>query len=114
MLTPIQGEDDRLRGLKGLVLSVAQREDGTLRLSLDRVSSTSTTLPNHWDFRVFDGHFEIDTSFLDAVENELRKSENERSDEGMGVPDAVLQSIGHAFLVRLLVAAQDARKAGPI
>lgn len=114
MLTPISEEDDRRRGSRGLVLSVAQKEDGALRLSLDRVAATDTTLPNQWDFKVFDSHFEIDPSYLSTVESELSKPAHERSDEGSGVPDAVLRSIGHAFLVRIVSAAIDAREAGPV
>ena len=102
MLTPISENDDRRRGSRGLVLSVAQKENGALRLSLDRVVATDTTLPNRWDFKVFDGHFEIDPTYLSTVEGELSKPANERTDEGIGFPDDVLRSIGHAFLVRLI------------
>ena len=114
MLTPISEIDDRRRGSRGLVVSVAQKENGALRVSLDRVAANDTKLPNQWDFKVFDGHFEIDPTYLEAVESELSKPTHERTDEGMGVPDEVLRNIGHAFLVRLIGAARDARKAGPV
>ncbi len=114
MLTPISEKDDRRRGSHGLVVSVAQKANGALRLSLDRVVTSDTTLPNRWDFKVFDGHFEIDLTYLGTVESELAKPANERTEEGMGVPDDVLRSIGHAFLVRLIGAAIDAQKAGPV
>jgi hypothetical protein len=114
VLTPISEKDDRRRGSRGLVVSVAQKENGALVVSLDRVEASGTTLPNRWDFKVFDGQFEIDPTYLGAVESELARPANERGEEGMGVPDDVLRSIGHAFLIRLIGAAIDARKAGPV
>ena len=114
MLTPISEKDDRRRGSHGLVVSVAQKANGALRLSLDRVVTSDTTLPNRWDFKVFDGHFEIDLTFADAFLPVCSSLPDNHTEEGMGVPDDVLRSIGHAFLVRLIGAAIDAQKAGPV
>lgn len=114
MLTPISQEDDRRRGSNGLLLSVAQKADGTLRLSVDCVASDSATLPNNWNFKVFNGHFEIDEGYIQLIENEVSKPESEQSEYGIGVPDSVLKEIGHALLTSLVTAAIEARKVGPI
>lgn len=112
MLTLIADEDDRRRSSTGLVLSVAQKDGGALRLSLDRVATTDMILPNRWDFKGFQNHFEIDPSVLSAVEAALNKPASERSEDGICVPDDVLCSIGQALLVHIIAAALDARKAG--
>ena len=114
MLTPITDTDDRRRAPRGLVLSIALKQDQTLRLSIDRVDADGGTLPNGWDFKVFQGHFAIDQTYLQAVEREANKPGSRQAPGGIGVPESVLLSIGRAILVPLIADAVAAREAGPL
>lgn len=105
MFTPSQDQDDRKRAPRGIVLSVAERPDGSLRLSIDRVDATGTTLPNEWRFKVFDGHLNIDQSDLDKIYAKMYDSIN---------VDEAAASLGHALLVDVLAEAIEARKRGPV
>lgn len=94
------------------MLSVAQKADGTLRLSMDGVTSDGSVFPEAWSFHVFENHFTLDQDFVELIEKEIQKPLEEMN--YTPPPDSLIQMLGHALLVPLISAAIDARKAGVV
>ena len=107
MLSPVEDKDDGERASRGIVLSVKRKANGSLRLTLDRVATS--TAPNEWLKKVFETHYDFDQDFLDLLKAEMAKPPEER--QGIGASESVLLGIGNALIIPLLAEALAANDA---
>lgn len=109
MLTRVEDKDDGERASRGIVLSVKRKDNGALRLTLDRV--VMGTASSEWRKKAFETHYDIDQGLLDLLKYEMTKPLEEQ--HGIGASDAILLGIGNALIVPLLAEALSATGTDP-